>query len=87
MTDFFDQLEFVTKYNMLKNKAYILDEMCELKTKYPDTQIATFVCILDKIIDPHTSDVGISAFQYIAAVKLWNSFQISKNTILIKLVI
>ena len=49
MAGFFDHPEFVTKY--------ILDEMCELKNKYPDTPLATFVCILDKIIDPHTSDI------------------------------
>ena len=60
------------------NKIF-LNKMNEIKEKNAELGIHVFICILDKMIDPKTSNSSRSAYIYKYSVDLWNNYVFSSK--------
>ena len=75
MSDFFENKQFLNKMSTLPyGQSRIMEIMKEIKEKIPELSIDTFICILDKKIDPSISYMSRSSSLYKSSVELWNQY-------------
>lgn len=84
-TPFFENKQFVTRLNNLLEKKKSLEKeviikiFSDMKEKDTELSIYIFSAIVDKIGDPYIIYSDISAFTYLAAIKLWNNYIMEDN--------
>lgn len=81
---FFENKKFVTRLNNLLEKKSlkketIIEIFSIMKEKDKELSIYIFSAIVDKLRDPYIVYSDISAFTYLAAIKLWNNYIMEDN--------